>query len=79
LLAIVESYGLIIKTVISILGSSEIVMANDKVFSQSDKEAIRLQLLASMLSNSNSNFSQKSCGALQNFWQDLFKRTKPLH
>lgn len=54
-------------------------MANDKVISQSAKEAIRLQLLASMLANSNSNLSQKPCGALQNFWQDLFKRDKPLH
>jgi hypothetical protein len=54
-------------------------MANDKIFSQSEKEAIRLQLLASMLANSNSNFSKKPCGALQNFWQDLFKRVKPLH
>ncbi len=79
MLAILENYGLIIKPVIGILGDSEIVMANDKVFSQSGKEAIRLQLLASMLTNSNSDFSPKSCGALQNFWQDLFKRTKPLH
>lgn len=54
-------------------------MANDKIFSSSEKETMRLQLLASMLANSNSNSSKKSCGALQNFWQDLFKRAKPLH
>jgi hypothetical protein len=54
-------------------------MSNDKIISQSAKEAIRLQLLATMLANSNSNFSQKSCGALQNFWKELFKRTKSIH
>jgi len=54
-------------------------MSNDKIIPQPTKEAIRLQLLASMLANSNSNFSQKPCGALQNFWKDLFKRTKSIH
>jgi hypothetical protein len=54
-------------------------MVNDKIFSQSEKKEIRLQLLASMLANSNSSYTKKSCGALQNFWQDLFKRGKPLY
>jgi len=54
-------------------------MVNNEGFLRSEKEAIRLQLLASMLANSNSNFSPKPSGTLQNFWQNLFKRTKQLH
>jgi len=80
MVAIVDNYGLIIKKLLpALVDGSEIFMVNDKVYSQPEKEAIRIQLLASMLANSNSNFSQKPCSALQDFWQILFKRTKPLN
>jgi len=49
-------------------------MAINKVFSRFEKEEIRLQLLASMLANTNRNYSKKSHGVWHSFWQELLKR-----
>ena len=58
-------------------GRLEGAMAADKFFSRSEKETIRLQLLASMLANSNSNYSKKAHGVWHGFWrEDLLRRDK---
>jgi hypothetical protein len=57
----------------------EAVLASYKIFLQPEKEEIHLQLLASMLANSNSNFPKKSRGAWQSFWNNLLKRVKTFH
>jgi len=49
-------------------------MIINKVFSKPEKEEIRLQLLASMLANTNRNYSKKAHGAWHSFWQDLLRR-----
>ena len=43
-------------------------------FSRNDKEEIRLQLLASMLANTNRHYSRKGHSGWYSFWQDLLKR-----
>jgi len=48
-------------------------MASDKIFLQYEKEEIHLQLLASMLANSNSKFPKKPRGAWRIFWKGLLK------
>jgi hypothetical protein len=58
------------------VGRLEVAMAFNKAYSRPEKEEIRLQLLASMLANSNSSYSKKAAGNWHCFWQDLFKRDK---
>ena len=49
-------------------------MVINKDISKINKEEIRLQLLASMLANTNRNYSKNAHGVWHSFWQDLFKR-----
>ena len=49
-------------------------MVINKDISKINKEEIRLQLLASMLANTNRNYSKNTHGVWHSFWQDLFKR-----
>lgn len=49
-------------------------MASNKVFSKTEKEEIRLQLLALMLANTNKDYSRKVHGVWHNFWQDLLRK-----
>jgi hypothetical protein len=54
----------------------EVAMAISKVFTRPEKEEIRLQLLASMLANSNRNYSKKTHGIWHSFWQDILRGEK---
>jgi len=54
-------------------------MADNKAIVNPENEAIRLQLLASMLASTNSGQSNKLHRHWPNFWQGLFKKTKAMH
>jgi len=44
-----------------------------------EKEDIRLQLLASMLANTNRDFTKQAYGGWYSFWRDLLRRDKIFH
>ncbi|MGW8311906.1 MAG: hypothetical protein ACWGOL_01595 [Desulfuromonadales bacterium] len=54
-------------------------MDNIKSPSRPEKEEIRLQLLASMLANTNRTFAKQAHGGWNNFWRDLLRRDKIFH
>jgi len=54
-------------------------MTNNKTSPNSEKEEIRLQLMASMLAGANTNLSRKSRGSWRNFWQELFSGRNSFH
>jgi len=57
-------------------GGLEVAMPISKVFTRPEKEEIRLQLLASMLANSNKDYSKDTHGIWHRFWQDLLRGNK---
>ncbi len=54
----------------------EVTMDLSKVVPQPEREVIRLQLLASMLTASNTSSPRKSRGYLYNSWQRLIKMVR---
>jgi hypothetical protein len=57
----------------------EVAMDIIKSPSTPEKEEIRLQLLASMLANTNRTFAKQAHGGWNNFWRDLLRRDKIFH
>ena len=56
----------------------EVIVTNNPSTKNSEKEAIRLQLLASMLASTNLDRSNRFHGLWPNLWQGLRKKTKIL-